>query len=313
VMDEAQKKVVAEKMAQLLGGYPGNRFIITCRTAGWDPNLLPGGLPVLKIRDLDSKQVARFIHDWYQAVITNEKLLTAGVDVEKQAQARQEAVAEAKLRADDLLMRIEANDGLTRITKNPLILSLIALVHYNRTDLPQRRALVYQDCLDVLLDKWDRDEHEIFMPGAPPLEVKHELAQAIAAHFQCKGVDEATERELEDILAPILEKRKCPVTPRECLRVQIVARSGLLIERAIGRYGFAHRTLQEYLAAKRYADAPTLRTELFDHLTDETWREVILLFIGIASVDEATQTVRDILAQPDDAAHNVLLLADNAW
>jgi hypothetical protein len=108
VMDDAQKKIVAEKMAQLLGGYPGNRFIITCRTAGWDPNLLPGGLPVLKIRDLDPKQVAQFIHDWYRAVLTNEKLLTAGVNVEKQAQALIDAFDKAVAKG------IEARDAAAK-------------------------------------------------------------------------------------------------------------------------------------------------------------------------------------------------------
>jgi len=314
VVDDAQKKVVTEKIAQFVGEYTGNRFVVTCRTAGWDSDLLPGSFVALKIRDLNPAQVTRFVHDWYKAVITNEKLSVAGDDADNQAQARQAAADDARTRAEDLVTRLEAHERLARLSKNPLILSLIALVHYNRTVLPQRRAEVYQDCLDVLLDQWDRDEHEIVLPDAPLLDVKRELAQAIAYHFQTTGVDEANERELLGVLAPILEARRCKTSPQKCLQEQMVERSGLLAERAIGRYSFAHRTLQEYLVAKRYVALPDQRAELLAHLNEEPWREVILLYIGLLENDAlATRTVRDILAQPDDAAHTALILAGQCF
>ena len=79
------------------------------------------------------------------------------------------------------------------------------------------------------------------------------------------------------------------------------------MSRAIDRYVFAHRTLQEYLVARALADAPEKTGELFSHLDDEPWREVILLYSGL--VGDATSLVEEILAQPDDAAHNALILA----
>ena len=314
VVDEAQKKVVTEKITQFVGEFGSNRFVVTCRTAGWDSKLLPGSFVALKIRDLNPAQVTRFVHDWYKAVLTNEKLSTAGDDADKQAQVRQAAKDEARTRAEDLDGRLQVHEGLARLSKNPLILSLIALVHYNRTVLPQRRAEVYQDCLDVLLDQWDRDEHEIVLPDAPPLDVKRELAQAIAYHFQMTGVDEANEQPLLDLVAPILEKRRCKISAPDCLHKQMVERSGILMERAIGRYSFAHRTLQEYLVAKHYAALPDQRAELLAHLNEEPWREVLLLYIGLLENDAlATATVRDILALPEDAAHTALILAGQCF
>jgi formylglycine-generating enzyme required for sulfatase activity len=309
VVDEDQKKMVAEKVGQMVRDYPDNRYIVTCRTAGWNPNLLPGSFVALKIRDFNPAQVARFIHDWYKAILTDEKLSTAGKDEEKQQQARQEAAAEAQRRAGELVAALETHEGLARLSKNPLILSLIALVHYHRFRLPQRRATIYQDCLEVLLDQWDRDEHGLVLPDAPTPEAKLLIVQEIANNFQTSGRDEAGLDELSALIAPILRAQRCKVGPEECLRVQIVERSGLLAERAIGRYGFTHRTLQEYLAAKTIAAVPEKRWELLAHLGEEPWREVVLLYVGMVGVTGATALLREILAKPDDPAGNLLFLA----
>jgi formylglycine-generating enzyme required for sulfatase activity len=309
VVDESQKKAVAEKVDQMVGDYPTNRYIVTCRTAGWDRNLLPGSFVALKVRDFNPAQVTRFIHDWYKAILTDERLSTAGKDEEKQQRARQEAEVEARRRADELVAALESHEGLARLSKNPLILSLIALVHYHRFRLPNRRATIYQDCIEVLLDQWDRDEHGLVLRDAPAPEVKLLIVQELAYHLQTSGRDEASAEELCKLIAPILSAHQCKVGTEDCLRVQIAERSGLLAERAIGRYGFTHRTLQEYLAAKTFVDVPDKRDELLTHLGEEPWREVVLLYAGLAGTTNATVILQATLARPDDPACNQLLLA----
>jgi predicted NACHT family NTPase len=39
--------------------------------------------------------------------------------------------------------------------KNPLILQITALVHRDRGTLPERRVELYDECTNVLLEKWD--------------------------------------------------------------------------------------------------------------------------------------------------------------
>jgi predicted NACHT family NTPase len=109
VVDEQQKKVVAEKVGQMVGDYPHNRYIVTCRTAGWNPNLLPGSFVALKVRDFNPAQVTRFIHDWYKAILTDERLSTAGKTEEKQQRARQDAETEAQQRADELVTALDSH------------------------------------------------------------------------------------------------------------------------------------------------------------------------------------------------------------
>jgi hypothetical protein len=161
----------------------------------------------------------------------------------------------------------------------------------------------------VLLDQWDRDEHGLVLRDAPPPEVKLLLVQEIAYHLQTSGRDEASADELCKLIAPILGAHQCKSGPEDCLRVQIAERSGLLAERAIGRYGFTHRTLQEYLAAKTFMDVPEKRDELLAHLGEEPWREVVLLYVGLSGAANATTVLQAILTRPDDPACNLLLLA----
>ena len=54
--------------------------------------------------------------------------------------------------------------------------------------------------------------------------------------------------------------------------------------------------------------APEKASGLLTHLSDEPWREVILLYSGLVG-EWATAFLEVILDQPDDAAHNLLILA----
>ena len=57
------------------------------------------------------------------------------------------------------------NESLLRIARTPLILSLVTLVHKNRTtDLPKGRARLYRECLEILLDLWDAKDKGLTIP-----------------------------------------------------------------------------------------------------------------------------------------------------
>ena len=75
--------------------------------------------------------------------------------------------------------------------------------------------------------------------------------------------------------------------------------SGLLQERAIGRYGFSHLTLQEYFAAGAIDRlGPDAGVALLgEHLADARWQEVIALYSGLA--DHAGPLLRRILGETE--------------
>jgi formylglycine-generating enzyme required for sulfatase activity len=306
VIDERQRTEAAKKINDLVRTYPDNRYVVTCRTAGWKEDLLTGNFARLYIRDFDDTDIARFIGGWYRAVRTRAVALRGDLSKDSQQRAMKEAEQRAVGESTRLLDALKRNQSLYRLARNPLILSLIALVHYRRTRLPQGRAKLYQECLEILLETWDYEDKELEVVG-PSLHAKETILQEIAYYFHSQELTEAGRDELETLIAPLLPELDCPTDAAETLR-QIEERSGILVSRAIGRYMFAHRTLQEYLVARELASNPEKEAVVLLHLRDESWREVILLYSGLIG-DKATELVEAILAQPDDEAHNLLILA----
>ena len=54
-----------------------------------------------------------------------------------------------------LLRAIQVNERIRELAINPLMLTVIAMVHRDRVKLPDRRAELYAEAVDVLLGKWE--------------------------------------------------------------------------------------------------------------------------------------------------------------
>ncbi len=305
VIDQQARDRVAEKIKRLMRSYPNNRYVVTCRTAGWEEGLLPSDYTRLMIRDFSESDTQRFVAGWYRAIRTQGVMGRVNLSEEGRRRALAEAERRADREAQSLIDALASNLGLSDMSRNPLILSLIALVHSRQRNLPKGRAELYQDCLKILLDTWDREDKELDIEGLS-FNAKTAILREIAYEFHSTGITELTSKEMERLIAPQLPALDCRLSPSEVL-LQIEERSGILVMRGLDRYTFAHRTLQEYLTAKILAGPPDRYGELLLHLDDEPWREVILLYAGLTS--DATPLVQAVLRQPDDEGNNMLFLA----
>ena len=72
-----------------------------------------------------------------------------------------------------------------------------------------------------------------------------------------------------------------------------IARNGLLVEAAAGRYAFTHLTFQEYLAARHVGAAPDLVKSLADNVGDPWWHETILLYAATADASPVVRACLD--------------------
>ena len=70
-----------------------------------------------------------------------------------------------------------------RLAGTPLLLSLMTLVHYHRTDLPQERGKLYGQCLDILLELWDKQDKKLKLPDGPSPKEKRLVLQEVAFHL----------------------------------------------------------------------------------------------------------------------------------
>lgn len=147
-LDEAGDKQKRAKLIRQLESvrrqYPDTHFIFTSRFAGYiGDERLKGNILDLTILDFTLEQIRAFLYTWFSAV---EDALHPG---EKQWQDK------ARKDAKNLISRIEQSQNLINFVKNPLILQITALVHRDRGTLPERRVELYDECTNVLLEKWD--------------------------------------------------------------------------------------------------------------------------------------------------------------
>jgi predicted NACHT family NTPase len=68
---------------------------------------------------------------------------------------RKERERRATRRASELKAALKENLGIRRLATNPMLLSIIALVHRSLATLPKERAKLYSECIKILLEQWD--------------------------------------------------------------------------------------------------------------------------------------------------------------
>ncbi len=301
VLDQDLHRQAAEEIRSLVREYPENWYVVTCRVAGWR-NQLPD-FRTYEIRELSDDDVRQFVGAWYREVLRTQKVnvLGASPDPKDLRKAEDDAFVDARERAEALCGSLAGNEGLRRIARTPLILSLITLVHYHRVaDLPQGRAQLYEKCLEILLELWDLSEHRLKPAETASLKEKLLVLQELAFHYLRDDLLEADLKVLEDVVTPLLPELGTEATAKALIE-QIWQRSGILVELALDRYGFAHRALQDYLAAA-YVVENEADDVLLEHAAEERWREVILIGVGLAPKERARRLVAAFLQQEDDSA-----------
>jgi formylglycine-generating enzyme required for sulfatase activity len=308
VLDETSHKQAVDEIKAFANEYPDNWIIVTCRVAGWHEQL--PNFKQYTVREFDRDDVRQFIGAWYREVTRTEEINRLGVSPKEDAIRDAETKAyQVSLKQADLLWgALLRNEGLLRIARTPLILSLVTLVHKNRTtDLPKGRARLYRECLEILLDLWDAKDKGLTIPDSPSLNDKLLVLKTIAYHYVENGLLEMDKDGLENLVTPLLPSLTKQVSASSLIR-QIYERSGVLVEQAIGKYGFAHRALHDYLAASQIAEQG-LDSLLIDHAGEERWREVILIAIGLVSPKQRANVLLESLLRRSDESPASLALA----
>ncbi len=307
VLDETAHDWAVKQIKDQAADYPECWILITCRIAGWRGQL--PGFQCYQILDFDQNDIQKFISVWYREVLRSKEINELGLNpkLERIREAEGKAYREALERASDLWESLRANRDIYQIAHTPLILSLITLVHYARTtDLPKGRARLYERCLEILLDEWDFEDKRLKIPNNPSVNDKLLVLKYIAFASLAEGWLDLDARGLENIVNPLLPKLTVSIEAKELI-ILIYERSGILWEKAIGRYGFAHRALADYLAAK-YIQEKGLDGILINHASEERWREVTLIAIGLVGENRA-ETLLSTLIQGDPPDAYALALA----
>ena len=288
VVSVSDRRVVRDAVSRLLDTqypgnpclldtqYPGNPCLVTAREAGYRDAPFGEEFQLCKVQPMTEKQIADLVGAWC-AQIWPQK-------------ADCDAACDELLRAITALNEERVERGQEPLVATPLMVTMVVSVKYSRRELPRERAKLYDACVDVVLEsQYTGYEDEagarraVVDWGGPPDKQREWLSQlAFEMHQQGAAGATADENQVRAVLSPLLERRgELPLLERFIAAVR--GRGGLFEERG-DRFQFMHLTFQEFLAAqhlaRQWAALPDPAGFLAQVVTDEWWREALLLTVG---------------------------------
>ncbi|MGE0086392.1 MAG: SUMF1/EgtB/PvdO family nonheme iron enzyme [Desulfococcaceae bacterium] len=276
-----KRTFVRDSVAAFAERFDKCRFVVTCRVLSYqypEWKLNEKDFPVFELAPFDKKKTDAFISAWYEDLF---RLKVIKTEEEKNILARR-------------LKTAVRRPYLWRLASNPLLLTVMALVHTYKGRLPDTRALLYEETTEILLWRWEqvktgerdlpRLQELLRQAGRAEVDLKKLLRHlAYEAHSKTEGnrdgLADIKEWDLEKALAA-LHPGKSKDWADQVIRT-IKMRAGLLIEREPEVYSFPHRTFQEYLAGSHLSLLPEFAAKASELAeSGNYWREVILLAVG---------------------------------
>lgn len=275
VAELSKRKLVSAWVDKQIKSYSRCLFVLTSRPKGYTDAPLQNAY-VLEVQPFNAEQVRRFVENWYLA---NEIISSGGKD---DAAVRQRAYKSAR----DLLLRLSSSPSLSALTVNPLLLTMIAMIHCYHGALPGTRVELYAEICEVLLGRW-RQARGV----QEPMSAAQKLAvlQPLAAHMMERKLNYIPTEEAMKVIAEPLEE--VGVTGEAAARFlgDLQTDSGLLLERESGVWSFAHLSFQEYLTARFWLENREAGRDWAALVGDSWWQEMLRLY---AAQGDATPLIQ---------------------
>lgn len=260
-LDEAANTKRREHMARLFeNAQTGSQchWVVTTRPNAYEGKSTLLDFASVSILELEPEQIESFLREWTLCLHDNNQ-----------------DAADEELRKLQKSLK-ESPPRIRRMARNPLMLSALAVVHYNDGKLPQQRAALYECILGWLASTRDekRKEQNRVSPERM-LELCGYLAYTMQHHKQ------RYETRLGRGAAQEILLTKDPSLDAEAFLAAEEEDSGILTSEGHS-VKFYHRSYQEYLAARYVGkQRSTARWTLVErHLARGEWRETLVLLAG---------------------------------
>ncbi len=302
VAEESKRYKVVQRIENFLGQFQHNIAIITSRPAGYKRDFFrTEEFPHYELLAFDDEKVEEFVNRWYDSRFQDR--------------------AEAGRRKESLRKALNKNQRIKLLARNPLLLTIIALIHRYQAVLPKERHKLYDKAVETLITSWDANKELTAHDNLQYLELDDlRRLMEILAHWihtqgntgdneggtliDCDELLEKLKREIKTLKG--IELYKAEEEAKRFIDL-IKERTGLLNEQGYNCYAFVHKTFQEYLCAEKINyqaddedDFEIILEHIRDHIHDQHWREVLLLLVSQQKPKKAVRAIRNILNHGSD-------------
>jgi len=305
-VQEAIKSFIRDVCGKASGKTSYNRFLITSRVAGYDPEAFTG-YPHYTIAELTPEQIAAFLPRWCRASVRSDvqEHNATKEEIEKKV-SRDAAAIEQKLNN-----AIESHQGVRELVENPFLLTLLAIMQQNGIELPSRRVELYTTLTKVLLETRNARRGLSVIPEAQAIQrlgpIAYQMQATQNSFATCNDVLTSFAKTIGDIdkVSPEQVQKEA-----EVFLDRVRERGGIFVLRTGDYFGFFHRTFQEYFAARQILRRMATDLDQIDNLLqkarqqDDLWREPFLLTVAYKTNDEAPvacQIIRKLIVFPQGA------------
>jgi predicted NACHT family NTPase len=313
---EEHRRQIKQAVENFARRFPRCRMLATSRTYAYQQqDWRLSGFTETVLAPFSEGQIRCFIDRWYEHV---GRLRGMSRDnTQGQAELLKQAIFNSK--------------RLYSFAERPLLLTLMASLHaWRGGSLPEKREVLYNDTMELLLDWWESAK-VVREPDGQILVVQDSLTELLNVGKECvKDVlaflafrVHASQDELEgtaDIAEGDLVSKLMEVSQNKDLRparlIEYLSdRAGLLDPRGVRVYTFPHRTFQEYLAACYLTNTDEYPENVGDIARQDPnrWREVVLLAGAKAARGFAASiwSLAEALCYRNQDAPDVI--SDDAW
>lgn len=277
-LDEVADEEIRREVIQWIQkqNFRKNSLIITSRFSGIQAEKglkFKDAWPVYCVQDFDIEDIEFFLENWYK-----------NVELAMEENSEAKALQKAEHGFESLIQTIKSKqyEKLRELAVNPLLLTIIAIVHRTRAILPKERHKLYEECVKVMIELWNVANKKLNISFSIDNSINN--LSKIAVYLMKENHREASLKELESILPEKIESQ-----PVSFFLKEMMLKAGLLYK-SEGQYGFLHLTFQEYLAAWNFSkrDIPE---EILEYRDQDYWTETFKLFVNISNTRRFFNTV----------------------
>jgi len=305
---ENRRRLVVRSIDDCASKYNWHRYVVTCRAyayGGHDCQL--DRFQVATLLPFDEEQIERFIGSCYDAWQKIGRFSDGQAALNK----RKEDLLASILRPD-LPPDAPERRNLRELAERPLLMAVMASLHaaHGKLDYDTRIAL-YQDAVDLLLERWEKDHHggeglvETVDKDRLTIDDVKTGFYGVAFDIHHGGTGEISEGDLITDLTLYCQRLHKDKTKADKFVAYIKNRAGLLLRHKDNAYKFPHLSFQEFLAAchlvEGVKDYPSAAVGLLcsqpGGRLGNNWRMVFIFAAGYAAAtDRLGQAIASVAA-----------------